>query len=139
MTETRAHRRQFLKSTAAGAAAALFPAPILAQGAGPRVVVIGGGFGGASCARALRQADPRIAVTLVEANATYTALPHSNAVLAGLVELKQQQFGYDKVKSAGVTVALSAATAIDPAARTVTLADGTKLSYERLVVSPGIE
>ena len=47
----------------------------IAQGAGPPVVVIGGGFGGASCARALRKADPRIAVTLVEANATYTALP----------------------------------------------------------------
>ena len=77
-------------------------------------MVIGGGFGGASCARALRKADPHIAVTLVEANATYTALPHSNAVIAGLAELSQQQFGYDKIKSAGIAVALSAATAIDP-------------------------
>ena len=103
------------------------------------MVVIGGGFGGASCARALRKADPRIAVTLVEANATYTALPHSNAVIGGLVELSHQQFGYDKIKSAGVAVALSAATAVDPAKRTVTLADGTTLNYERLVVSPGID
>ena len=65
----------------------------------------------ASAARAaparLRKADPRIAVTLVEANATYTALPHSNAVLAGLRRLQQQQFGYDQIKSAGISVALS--------------------------------
>ena len=73
---------------------------MLAQGLGPPVVVIGGGFGGAGCARALRKADPRIVVTLVEANATYTALPHSNAVIGGLAELSQQQFGYDKIKSA---------------------------------------
>ena len=112
---------------------------MLAQGAGLPVVVIGGGFGGASCARALRKADPRIAVTLVEANATYTALPHSNAVIGGLVELSHQQFSYDRIKSAGVNVALSAATAVDPEKRVVTLADGTKLNYERLVVSPGID
>ena len=140
MTETRATRRQFIKAAAAGAAAlSAFPRPSLSQGAGPPVVVIGGGFGGASCARALRKADPRLAVTLVEARATYTALPHSNAVIGGLVELAHQQFGYDKIKSAGVNVALSAATAIDPAKRTVTLANGTTLNYQRLVVSPGID
>ena len=139
MAAARATRRQFLKAAATGAAAFSFPAPLIAQGSGPLAVVIGGGFGGASCARALRKADPRLAVTLVEANPTYTALPHSNSVIAGLTELAQQQFGYDKIKSAGVTVLLSAAAAVDPAARTVTLADGTKLNYERLVVSPGIE
>ena len=53
----------------------LFPARLLAQGAAPRVVVVGGGFAGASCARALRQADPRIAVTLVEPNAHVHRLP----------------------------------------------------------------
>jgi sulfide dehydrogenase [flavocytochrome c] flavoprotein chain len=139
MTAARATRRQFLKAAAAGGAAFSFPAPLTAQGSGPPVVVIGGGFGGASCARALRKADPRLAVTLVEANATYAALPHSNSVIAGLTELVQQQFGYDKIKSAGVTIALSAANAVDPAARTVTLANGAKINYERLVVSPGIE
>ena len=112
---------------------------MLAQGAGPPVVIIGGGFGGASCARALRKADPRIAVTLVEANATYTALPHSNAVIGGLIELRHQQFGYDKIKAAGISVALSAATAVDPAKRTVMLADGATLNYERLVISPGVD
>jgi len=111
---------------------------MLAQNLGPPVVVIGGGFGGAACARALLKADPRLTVTLVEANSTYTAMPHSNAVIGGLAELSEQQFGYDKIKATGIDVALSAATAIDPDKRVVTLADGGQLSYERLVMSPGI-
>jgi NADPH-dependent 2,4-dienoyl-CoA reductase/sulfur reductase-like enzyme len=139
MTEARVHRRQFLKSATATGAAAAFPAPLLSQSAPLRVVVIGGGFGGASCARALRKADPRIAVTLVETNPAYTAPPMSSAAIAGLVELKHQQFGYDAIKRAGVTVILSAATAIEPQAQVVTLADATRLAYDRLVLSPGID
>lgn len=140
MNGAKTNRRQFLRSAAAAcAAAASFPAPMLAQGATPHVVVIGGGFGGASCARALRKADPRLVVTLVEANATYTAPPMSNAAIAGLVELKHQQFGYDALKREGIRIALSAATAIDPAQRRVTLASGALLHYERLVLSPGID
>jgi NADPH-dependent 2,4-dienoyl-CoA reductase/sulfur reductase-like enzyme len=81
-----------------------------AQGAAPRVVVIGGGFAGASCARALRQADPRIAVTLVEANATFTACPFSNEVIAGLRELSAQQFTYERVAADGIAVARAMAT-----------------------------
>ena len=65
MTGARIHRRQFLKSAAAAGAATACFAPAVAQGSGPRVVIIGGGFGGTGCARALRRADPRIAVTLV--------------------------------------------------------------------------
>jgi sulfide dehydrogenase [flavocytochrome c] flavoprotein subunit len=112
---------------------------MLGQNLGPPVIVIGGGFGGAACARALRKADPRIVVTLVEANPTYTAMPHSNAVIGGLAELSQQQFGYDKIKNADIDVALSAATSIDADKKVVSLADGGKLTYERLVLSPGIE
>src|SRR5260221_2096425 len=139
MTGARVHRRQLLKSAAAAGAATACFAPALAQGSGPRIVIIGGGFGGAGCARALRKADPRIAVTLVETNATYTAPPQSNAVIAGLTELSHQQFGYDRVKAAGIEVGISAATAVDPEKRTVTLANGATLNYDRLVVSPGIE
>lgn len=135
---TRVDRRQFIKAAAASTAAAAFPRPLLAQGAGPSVVVIGGGFGGARCARALRQADPKLKVTLVEVNATYTAPPESNAVIAGLIDIKAQQFGYDRIKADGVDVIISAATAIDPAKKTVALANGSTLNYERLVVSPGI-
>jgi NADPH-dependent 2,4-dienoyl-CoA reductase/sulfur reductase-like enzyme len=140
MPGARIPRRQFLTAAAAAsAAAAAFPAPLIAQAAGPRVVVIGGGFGGASCARALRKADPRAAVTLVEANPTYTAMPQSSAAIAGLFELKHQQFGYGRIKDTGVTVVISAAKAVDPEKRTVRLADGASLSYDRLVLSPGID
>jgi sulfide dehydrogenase [flavocytochrome c] flavoprotein chain len=130
-------RRQFLK-TAAGAAAAL-PLPALAQGAPARVVVIGGGFAGATCARFIRRADPRINVTLVEANPTFTACPLSNSVIAGLRELRAQQFNYDKLATDQVTVVLSAATAVDSEGRSVTLANGNRLPYDRLIVAPGID
>jgi sulfide dehydrogenase [flavocytochrome c] flavoprotein subunit len=136
----RPSRREFLALGAvASAAIALRPAPVVAQRATSRVVVVGGGFGGASCARALRQADPRLAVTLVEANATFTACPFSNAVIGGLRELSAQQFPHAGVTADGVTLVRGTATAVDPQARAVTLADGTRLPYDRLVLSPGID
>ena len=136
----KAGRREFLKSAVAVAAsAALFSVPTIARGAAPRVVVVGGGFAGASCARALRKADPSIAVTLVEPNATFTACPFSNAVIAGLRELSAQQFTYERVAADGIVVARTTATAVDAQARSVTLADSTRLPYDRLVLAPGIE
>ena len=130
-------RRRFLKSAAA-AATGLFAPAVIAQAA-PRVVIIGGGFAGTSCARALRKADQRIAVTLVEPNATFTACPLSNAVIAGLRELTAQQFTYERVVADGITLLRASATAIDAQARSVTLADGTRLAYDRLVLAPGID
>jgi NADPH-dependent 2,4-dienoyl-CoA reductase/sulfur reductase-like enzyme len=132
----KASRREFLKLGVA-ASTALLPLAARAQGAAPRVVVVGGGFAGASCARALRRADGRIAVTLVEANATFTACPFSNAVIGGLRELSAQQFTYDRVAADGIVVARAMATAVD--ARSVTLADGAHLPYDRLVLAPGID
>jgi NADPH-dependent 2,4-dienoyl-CoA reductase/sulfur reductase-like enzyme len=129
-------RRQFLK---AASAVALFPAPALAQGAGPKVVVIGGGFAGGTAARFLKKVNPAIAVTLVEASPTFTACPFSNMVIAGLRELSAQQFKYDAIAKDGVTLAMQAATGVDPTAKNVTLADGTKLSYDRLVMAPGVD
>jgi NADPH-dependent 2,4-dienoyl-CoA reductase/sulfur reductase-like enzyme len=130
-------RRDVMKSAAA--AAALLPMPALAQGAAGRVVVIGGGFAGASCARALKALDARINITLVEASRTFTACPFSNLVIAGMRELTAQQFGYDKVAAAGITLAFSTASAVDPQAKSVTLADGNRLAYDRLVLAPGID
>jgi sulfide dehydrogenase [flavocytochrome c] flavoprotein chain len=132
-------RRQFVRGAAgAAAAAALWPRALPAQAA-PRVVIVGGGFAGASCARALRAANDKIAITLVEARSTYTAPPLSNGMLGGLRELSQQQFGYDKIAAAGIAVKIAAATAIDPQGRSVTLSSGDKLDYDRLVLAPGIE
>jgi len=133
-------RREFLKLGAAAAgSAALFSTRAFAQSPAARVVVVGGGFAGASCARALRHADSRIAVTLVEPSPTFTACPFSNAVIAGLRELRAQQFTYDRVAADGITISRTTATAVDAQARSVTLADGTRLPYERLVLAPGIE
>jgi NADPH-dependent 2,4-dienoyl-CoA reductase/sulfur reductase-like enzyme len=129
-------RRNFVRMAAASAC--LAPATVSAQGTG-RVVVIGGGFGGASAARTLKKLEPRLNVTLVEPNPIFTSCAYSNGVLAALREISQQQFHYDGVRGAGVTVAETAATAIDADGRTVTLTDGSRLSYDRLVMSPGID
>jgi NADPH-dependent 2,4-dienoyl-CoA reductase/sulfur reductase-like enzyme len=133
-----ASRREFLK-LGLSATAALVPVPSFAQSGAPRVVVVGGGFAGASCARALRQADARIAVTLVETDATFTACPFSNAVIGGLRELSAQQFTYAHVAADGITMAPGTATAVDAQALSLTLADGTRLPYDRLVLAPGID
>jgi len=100
---------------------------------------VGGGFGGATCARFIRRIDPRIAVTLVEASPTFTACPFSNLVIVGLRDLKAQEFGYDKLAADQVTVQISPATAIDTQGRNVTLGNGASLPYDRLVLSPGID
>ena len=139
MTARRTSRRDFLKTAVAGASAAVLPLPAIAKGAGGRVVVVGGGFGGATCARFIRRIDPRIAVTLVEASPTFTACPFSNLVIVGLRDLKAQEFGYDKLAADQVTVQISPATAIDTQGRNVTLGNGASLPYDRLVLSPGID
>jgi sulfide dehydrogenase [flavocytochrome c] flavoprotein chain len=130
-------RRQVVGTVTGLAAAALWPRAIRAQAA-PRIVIVGGGFAGASCARALREADVRLAITLVEARPTYTAPPLSNGVFGGIRTVAQQQFGYDKIAAAGITVAVATATAVDAQARSVTLSTGDKLPYDRLVLAPGI-
>jgi sulfide dehydrogenase [flavocytochrome c] flavoprotein chain len=126
-----------LSGGAAAAIAALLPAPGLAQ-AKARIVVLGGGFAGATCARALRRAEPRFEVTLVEPNPSFTACPFSNAVIAGLRSIEAQRFGYDAIRNEGVAVVPEQATAVNPQARRVTLRGGAALDYDRLVLAPGI-
>ena len=104
MTRNRLSRREFLRRTAAGAAAATVPAPAIAEKAGGRVVVVGGGFAGASCARTLKRLDPRTTVTLIEPSPTFTACPFSNTVIAGLRDLKAQQFGYKRLAADKIVV-----------------------------------
>jgi NADPH-dependent 2,4-dienoyl-CoA reductase/sulfur reductase-like enzyme len=139
MTSSRSTRREFLKWAALAACARLPLCPALAQGAAGRVVVIGGGFAGASCAGALKRLAPRLAVTLVEQSTSFTACPLSNAVIAGLRDLRDQEFTYDKLADRGVELARLMATGVDPQAREVTLTGGTRLAYDRLVVAPGID
>src|SRR5437868_6703821 len=101
-------RRDVARGIAAVAAMPSLPCPSFAQSAA-RVAVIGGGFGGASCARALRQLDPKLQVTLIELNRIFTACPFSNEVIGVLRELEQQQFTYDRIAASGVTVIAQAA------------------------------
>jgi sulfide dehydrogenase [flavocytochrome c] flavoprotein chain len=139
MNGKRTSRRQFLKAAiAAGASTALRQAPAVAQGTS-RVVVVGGGFAGITCARELKRVDSKLQVTMVEANPTFTACPFSNAVIAGLRELKAQQFTYEGVASDEVKLAVATAIAIDSQVRTVALDSGETLSYDRLVLAPGID
>ena len=139
MNGKRTSRRHFLKAAiAAGASTALRQAPAVAQGTS-RVVVVGGGFAGSTCARELKRLDSKLQVTMVEANPTFTACPFSNAVIAGLRELKAQQFTYEGVASDEVKLAVATAIAIDPQVRTVALDSGEALSYDRLVLAPGID
>ncbi|GAC1499844.1 MAG: hypothetical protein NVS2B1_08470 [Bradyrhizobium sp.] len=76
-------RRNVAGGLAASAAVLALPRPALAQSAA-RIIVIGGGFGGASCARALRRLDPKLQITLIEPNGSFITCPFSNEVIAGL-------------------------------------------------------
>jgi sulfide dehydrogenase [flavocytochrome c] flavoprotein subunit len=138
MTLRQATRRTFVRGVAATAAALALPHHARAQGSA-RIVVIGGGFAGAACARALKRIDPKIEVTLVEPNRVFTACPFSNEVIAGLREISAQQFRYDRLAADGIRVIAQEATAIDAQVRKVTLADDSTLAYERMVLAPGID
>jgi sulfide dehydrogenase [flavocytochrome c] flavoprotein subunit len=127
-------RRNFLK----GSLAALLPMPVLAQGP-PRIIVVGGGFAGATCARELKRLMPDARVMLIETNPTFTACPFSNGVITGLRELRTQQFNYEALGALGVSLVYLPASKIDAQARTVTLRDGTALPYDRLVLAPGVD
>jgi sulfide dehydrogenase [flavocytochrome c] flavoprotein subunit len=130
-------RRDIARGLAVSAASVSFAHRSFAQSAA-RVVVIGGGFAGASCARALRRADSQVQVTLIEPKTFYFACPFSNEAIAGLREFEAQQFRYDRIAAEGVTVVAQTAVKVDTHARNVGLADGTSLGYDRLVLSPGI-
>src|SRR6202045_1750667 len=139
-------RRDVVGGAAASAASlvltpllpSLLPRPAHAQSAA-RIVVIGGGFGGASCARALRRIDPKLQVTLIEPNRTFVACPFSNEVIAGLRGIEAQQFTYDRIAAEGVAVIAQAGMKGDAKAGTVGLPNGPSPAYDRLVLSPGID
>ncbi|WP_027568782.1 NAD(P)/FAD-dependent oxidoreductase [Bradyrhizobium sp. URHA0013] len=131
-------RRDAVLGIAAAATSFAVPSILRAQSAG-RVVVVGGGFGGAACARALKRAQANLQVILIEPNAVFTSCPFSNEVIAGLRDIEAQQFGYDRLDAEGVTVISQAVTTIEPQLRSVVTADGVALPYDRLVLSPGID
>lgn len=130
-------RRALIGGAAASVAAAVLAAPQVRAQAQPRVIVVGGGFAGASCARALKQLDRDFAVTLIEPESAYLACPFSNAVLAGLRGIEAQTFGYDRFGDIGLI--RKRAVAVDAERRRVRLDDGTDIGYVRLVLAPGVD
>ena len=137
------NRRDFLKY--AGALSVLGASGCASLGgtgtSGPRLVVIGGGFGGATCAKYLRKlAGPAIAITLIEKNRQYVTCPFSNTVIGGLRTLDTLTHNYDTLaRKYNIDVVYDTVTGVDAATKSVSLLGGKKLSYERLVISPGID
>jgi sulfide dehydrogenase [flavocytochrome c] flavoprotein subunit len=135
------NRRAFIKAAIAAAPASAFLTLPNNAHAGRKasVVVVGGGFGGATAAKYLKKMDPALDVTLVERLKTYTSCPLSNEILTGHGKIEDLQTGYDGLAKRGVKVMFDDAIGIDAAAKTVKLNSGTTLKYDALVLSPGID
>jgi NADPH-dependent 2,4-dienoyl-CoA reductase/sulfur reductase-like enzyme len=140
-------RRRFLKTSGLGlgvlAGSGLVGCAATMKGdfapkRGPRVVVIGGGWGGATAAKYVRLLDPAIEVILIEPNRAFVSCPFSNLVLAGLRTIDSLTMGYDGLRKHGVRIIHDTATAIELAAKRVRLGEGY-LQYDRLIVSPGVD
>ena len=135
-------RRSFLQSSAAisllglGACATTASIPTKAK-----VVVIGGGYGGATAAKYVRLlSDYKIDVVLIEPNDSFVSCPMSNLVVGGSKGIDFLTTSYNGLsKNHGITVVKDMATAIDADKKTVTLSRGATIAYDKLVVSPGIE
>lgn len=138
-------RRLLLQGLAAGSAAGVLglTTGCASTGAasGPKVVVVGGGYGGATAAKYVRMwSDQRIQVTLVEPNAAFVSCPISNLVIGGSKTLADITTPYDNLtRRHGVRVVRDSAAAIDPDKRIVRLASGGELPYDRLILSPGVD
>jgi sulfide dehydrogenase [flavocytochrome c] flavoprotein subunit len=133
------NRRAFLKAIAAASSASVLTVPRAARAAAKaRVVIIGGGFAGATAAKYLKMMDPALDVTLIEANKTYTSCPLSNEVISGHRSIESLQTGYAKLAARGVNVVHDHVTAVDPAKKTVATQGGQSLGYDALIMAPGI-
>ncbi len=138
-------RRDFLRSSAvglavgwlAGGCAAATRGEVMPR-SGRRVVVVGGGWGGATAARYVRLADPSIEVVLLEPNRTFVSCPFSNLVLSGVRDLDSLTFDYRGLRRHGVRLLHEEAVAIEPPSRRVRVGAGY-LDYDRLIVAPGVD
>ncbi len=132
-------RRNFLKALGGATALASFPAILNAATSGPRVIVVGGGFAGATAAKYLKHWSPNLNVTLIEPNAKYQSPIMSNLVLNGQLSLEEITFSYDTLaQKYGVNVITDWVSEVDGDSKTVTLGSGDELEYDRLILAPGI-
>ena len=135
-------RRDFLKAGVAAAAAAGLAgcAGVPGSGSRSRVVVVGGGYGGATAAKYIRLFDPSIEVVLVEPNREFVSCPLSNLVIGGFKTMNDITTPYTGLeRNHGVRIVHDMAIAIDPDRRQVRLARGEPLSFDRVIVAPGID
>jgi sulfide dehydrogenase [flavocytochrome c] flavoprotein subunit len=132
-------RRKFVQATGAVTAASAIGFPHLALGASKKVVVVGGGTGGATAAKYIKVIDSSIDVTLIEPNKDYYTCYLSNEVLSGDREIDSIKFGYEGLKKRGIKVVHDMATGIDAKAKKVTTKGGQSFAFDRCVVSPGID
>jgi len=133
------NRRQFTKIVGTGAVAtAAFGLFSYIKGEG-KIVIIGGGAGGATVAHLLKKAAPNLNVTLVEMNRQYATCFFSNLYIGGIRSFDSLTYGYDGLKKIGVNVVHDMASGVDTAKKTVSLKNGSKLAYDKLVLSPGID
>lgn len=130
-------RRSFIKASAGATALGVLGVPFIAQGAGAKVVVVGGGTGGGTAAKYLKMMDPSLDVTLIEKNEFYYTCYMSNEVLGGRRTMDDIKFGYDGMKGHGINVVIDEVTEIDAAGKKVKTKGG-EFAYEKLVVSPGV-
>ncbi|MCB1924153.1 MAG: FAD-dependent oxidoreductase [Gammaproteobacteria bacterium] len=137
----RINRRDFLRLAGGSTlAAGAFGFPGLLLAGTRKVVVVGGGVGGCTAAKYLRKLDPTVDVTLVETKPHYTSCFMSNEVLSGDRTLESITFSYAELQSKyGVNVIIDSAIAIDPVAKEVRTAGGTRLPYDACIVSPGVD
>ena len=134
------NRRRFLQWLGTASALSAFGVPSLSfSKPGARVVVVGGGFGGATCANYLKRFDPSLAVTRIAPDKTFATCPFSNTVIGGLHNMDFITHSYDKLVKQGINVIHDTATGIDYDARKVKLSKHKTVEYDRLVVSPGID
>lgn len=135
------NRRSFIKGLGATLAVPMLGFPALGRAkSAARVVVVGGGFGGATCAKYLKRFDTALDVTLVTPEKTYITCPFSNAVLGGLRSMESISHSNDKLASVhGVKLLHDVVTAIDPVKKSLQTAGGKTLEYDKLVLSPGID
>jgi sulfide dehydrogenase [flavocytochrome c] flavoprotein subunit len=134
-------RREFIGWLSASAGVSALPgcAGMEGSAAGGRVVVIGGGYAGATAARYIRMWAPDVSVTLVERNAEFVSCPMSNLVLGGNARLEDLTLGYEGLRKHGVRMVRDDAVAVDAGKREVRLARGDALPFDRLIVAPGID
>lgn len=133
-------RRRFLTSTSVLVASIGLPISIKTRASSrARIVVVGGGFGGTTCAKYLKKLNPSLHVTLIERDSSFRTCPFSNLYLGGLKQIDDITHGYDALQTKyDINVLHNEVNEIDPSNHRLSTKEGKKLQYDKLVISPGI-